>query len=157
MNQLNCGDYKKLMNFSFKPITFEDWEVLLNWRNEPHVRRNSHNSEIIAEKHHKPYIKSLIESKVKNQYIFSVNDKAVGTIRQDTLNEESYELSYIISPEEQGKKLGELMIRLFLYEKKGEFLCEIKKDNTASIKAAERSGFKLCDSKGELFYYSLNK
>ena len=47
------------MNFNFRPIVFEDWEVLLKWRNDPVVRMNSHNSDLIEEEMHKTYIKKL--------------------------------------------------------------------------------------------------
>ena len=144
------------MNFNFRPIVFEDWEILLKWRNDPVVRMNSHNSDLIEEEMHKTYIKRLLETKDRKQYIFSADDKEVGTIREDELGDAN-ELSYIISPDEYGKKLGELMIRLFLYNKEGRFYCEIKKDNIASIKAAERSGFAVSDTKGEMIYYSLDK
>ena len=145
------------MNFTFKPITFKDWEILLKWRNNPIVRKCSISTEEIKESSHKQYIKSLIKNENKKQYLFLVDDEPVGTIKQDTIDEDSYELSYIISPDEQGKKLGELMIRLFVHNKEGEFLCTIKKDNIPSIKAAERSGFQLNAIKDYLLYYILKK
>ena len=49
------------------------------------------------------------------------------------------------------------MIRLFVHNKVGEFLCTIKKDNIPSIKAAERSGFQLKAIKDDLLYYILKK
>lgn len=144
------------MNFNFRPIVFEDWQILLKWRNDPVVRMNSHNSELIEEEMHKTYVERLLKTKDRKQYIFSVNDKEVGTIREDELGHAN-ELSYIISPDEYGKKLGELMIRLFLHDKEGRFHCEIKKDNIASVKAVERSGFTVSDAKGEILHYSLDK
>ena len=145
------------MNFTFKPITFKDWEILLKWRNNPIVRKCSISTEEIKESSHKQYIKSLIKNENKKQYLFLVDDEPVGTIKQDTVDEASYELSYIISPDEQGKKLVELMIRLFVHNKEAEFLCTIKKDNIPSIKAAERSGFQLNAIKDDLLYYILKK
>jgi len=146
------------MNFAFKPIVFEDWEILLKWRNDPAVRQRSISTEEIKEDNHKQYIKNLIKDENKKQYLFLVHNNPAGTIRQDIIGKNSYELSYIISPNEQGKKLGELMIRLFIHNKEGEFLCAIKKDNIASIKAAERSGFELRTKKSEdLLYYILKK
>ena len=41
------------MNFNFRPIVFEDWEILLKWRNDPVVRMNSHNSDLIEEEMHR--------------------------------------------------------------------------------------------------------
>ena len=145
------------MNFTFRPIIFKDWEILLKWRNNPVVRKCSISTEEIKESSHKQYIKSLIKNENKKQYLFLVDSNPVGTIREDTIDEDSYELSYIISPDEQGKKLGELMIRLFTHNKEGEFLCVIKKDNIPSIKAAERSGFQLNAIKEDLLYYILKK
>ena len=58
------------MNFTFKPITFKDWEILLKWRNNPIVRKCSISTEEIKESSHKQYIKSLIKNENKKQYFF---------------------------------------------------------------------------------------
>ena len=144
-------------SFNLRPITFEDWRVLLEWRNHPQIRENSHNSNIIKEENHKSYIKNLLNNKIKKQFIFEVNNSLVGTIREDILDKNTYELSYIISPKFQGKKLGNLIMGMYLYEKKGTFICEIKPNNIPSIKMVEKNGFTFFKEKNNINYYKLVK
>lgn len=125
----------------FNKIIFDDWPLLLEWRNHPIVRNSSINTNLIDEETHKKYITNLIERTDRTQYIFKYNGNAVGYIRED-ITKDGNELSYLINPNEHGKGYGTLMMKEFLKDKQGKFFLHIKKDNIASIKMARKNGFK---------------
>ena len=124
----------------FNKITFNDWPLLLEWRNHPIVRNSSINTDLINEETHKKYITNLIERTDRTQYIFKYNGNAIGYIREDITNDGN-ELSYLINPNEHGKGYGTLMMKEFLKGKQGKFFLHIKKDNIASIKMAKKKWF----------------
>lgn len=136
-------------------IQFDDWQLLLDWRNNETVRNNSKNSEPIEEEKHKQYISNLIESTDRDQYFYVVNSTKVGYIREDRY-EDYTELSYVISPDQQGKGYGVKMMAKYLELNKGIFVCNIKEDNIASIKMVERNGFHLSNKKGNILEYLIH-
>ena len=143
--------------FHLREISYDDWEILLEWRNEKETRNNSINSNIIQEDEHKDFIKKIIKDSEKNQFIFEYNEKPVGTIREDLLGEDQFELSYTINPKYRGMKIGQIMMHLYLIERKGSFFCEVKEKNTPSIKMIEKLGFKLYKKDNHINLYKLDK
>jgi ribosomal protein S18 acetylase RimI-like enzyme len=73
------------------------------------------------------------------------------------LEKDELELSYTISPMYRGKKIGQIMMSLYLMERKGSFLCEVKEDNAPSIKMIEQLGFKLFNTEKRVNFYKLNQ
>ena len=57
----------------------------------------------------------------------------------------------------RGKKIGQIMMSLYLIERKGSFLCEVKEENVPSIKMIEKLGFKLFKSVKRVKSYKLNQ
>jgi len=142
------------MNFSLKQIQFSDWKILLEWRNDDNTRYQFFDSSVIDETTHKEYIKNICNN--KNQYILYINDTPVGTIKSNIKNNIHY-LGYSISNKFRGKNLSIIMMQLFLYNKSGIFICEIKDTNIASIKMVERIGYKLQKTKSNVLTYKLIK
>lgn len=139
----------------FKEICFEDWSTLLEWRNDKQVRENSINTELIDEQSHKEYITSLVSRTDRTQYLYIVNGKEVGYIREDLLDE-GKELSYLIAPNEQGKGYGKSMMKDFLLGRQGNFILHIKGSNTPSLKMATINGFEEVDSHDGYIKYKLH-
>lgn len=150
--EINVPD---ISDTSLEKIQYNDWELLLKWRNNEAVRNNSKNEEPIEEEQHKEYILDLIKSSDKNQYFYVVNSKKIGYIREDRYKNHK-ELSYVVSPDQQGKGYGIRMIAKYLEFNKGTFICHIKEDNIASIKAVERNGFHLSDKQNDMLEYKIN-
>jgi len=140
---------------ALEPIKYEDWDILYQWRNNQVVRNNSKNDEPLDQNHHKKYIKSLIESDNRNQYFYVAKSKKLGYIREDR-HKDYTELSYVVNPSEHGKGYGIKMMAKYLEFNKGIFICHIKEDNIASIKMAERNGFKLSNKKNKMLEYKIN-
>ena len=140
----------------FREISFNDWSLLLDWRNDKSVRDNSINTEIIDEDSHKDYIKNLVEREDRTQYIYVVEGKEVGYIRADRLDE-GIELSYLIAPDQQGRGYGKSMMRDFLSSRSGIFILHIKESNIPSIKMASSNGFSVVESHDGYLKYKTNK
>jgi RimJ/RimL family protein N-acetyltransferase len=143
-------------SFNLREVTQSDWKVLLEWRNEKITRQNSFNSDLVSLSEHKEYIKNTIANPNRKLFVLEYNDIPVGTIREDRLENDELELSYTISPMYRGKKIGQIMMSLYLIDTEGSFLCEVKEENISSIKMIEKLGFKLFNKEKRVNFYKLN-
>jgi len=127
---------------------FNDWKILLDWRNDPLTRKNSFTQEIIKEENHKKWFKKNLTDKTSN--VFILENKIgvpVGTIRADEGDDNHYLLSWNISPNYRKKGYGSLILNLFLQNKIDIFTAEIKPENIYSVKMVLKNGFKQVDNK----------
>ena len=143
--------------FNLREVKKSDWKVLLEWRNEKITRQNSFNSELISINTHKEFINDSLINTDRNLFILEYNEIPVGTIREEKLDKDEFELSYTISPMYRGKKIGQIMMSLYLIDRKGFFLCEVKEENVPSIKMIEKLGFKLFKVVKRVKSYKLNQ
>ena len=140
--------------FKLRKVTKGDWKVILEWRNDKITRQNSFNSELISINTHKEFIKNTLINTDRNLFILEYNEIPVGTIREDRVDKDEFELSYVISPKYRGKKIGQIMISLYLIGRKGSFLCEVKEENFSSIKMIENLDFKLFKTENRVNFLS---
>lgn len=140
----------------FRKIGFGDWGLLLGWRNHESVREKCINTELIDQETHKSYINDLVIRKDRNQYLYFVGGNPVGYVREDQL-EGCKELSYLISPNEQGKGYGKKMMSDFLLTTSGKFILHIKEHNIPSIKMALANGFTEVETHDNYIKYELTK
>ena len=144
-------------SFNLREVTKSDWKVLLEWRNDKIPSQNSFNSDLVSVSEHKEYIKNTITNPNRTLFTLEYNEIPVGTIREDRLEKDELELSYTISPMYRGKKIGQIMMSLYLIERKGSFLCEVNEENVPSIKMIEKLGFKLFNTEKRVNFYKLNQ
>ena len=144
-------------SFNLREVKKSDWKFLLEWRNDKITRQNSNNSDLVSVSEHKKYIKNAIANPNRTLFTLEYNEIPVGTIREDRLEKDELELSYTISPMYRGKKIGQIMMSLYLIERKGSFLCEVKEENVPSIKMIEKLGFKLINTEKRVNFYKLNQ
>ena len=140
-----------------RKITLGDSEVLLNWRNDSVTRRNSHTPSSVDVDEHQAYLNKTINSSQRSQFILEYNGVPVGTISEDKWGDQEFKLSYTVSPSFRGKKIGQIMMNIYLLERIGIFFCEIKEENTPSIKMVKNLGFKFFSNKDGLDLYQLNR
>ena len=143
--------------FKLRAAVKKDWKILLDWRNDITTRKFSFNSSHISVQEHKEYIDNLISNSKKNLYIFEYNGIPVGTIKADQIKRGMTEISYTISPEHRGKKIGQIMINIYLLERIGTFICRVYDENISSIKLIEKLGFKLFETEKNINFYKLEK
>jgi len=143
-------------SFKLREVTKSDWKILLEWRNDKNTRRNSFNSDLISINTHKEFLNNALINPNRHLFILEYNEIPVGTIREDRVDKDEFELSYVISPKYRGKKIGQIMISLYLIGRKGSFLCEVKEENFSSIKMIENLDFKLFKTENRVNFYKLN-
>lgn len=129
-----------------RKINFDDWEILLEWRNDDITRKNSIIHDVVSEESHKIWLKNILIDSNKEFFILEDNSFLIGTIRSDKNGEDEYTLSWTISPSYRKKGYGVEILKLFLENKKGKFIAKIISTNIGSIKMAERNGFELIDN-----------
>jgi len=128
---------------NLRPAEMKDAEKLFMWRNDPETRKASHNSdEVILESHLAWLDASLSNPSKRLLWIAEVSGVAIGTCRADRV-ENAWELSWTIAPEARGKGFANQMLSKLVCYFDEPLLAEVKADNIASIKVAERSGFVL--------------
>ena len=143
--------------FKLRGVIVSDWDFLLEWRNDNITRQNSFNSEVISTNAHKEYINNILINSDRNLYILEYNEIPVGTLREDRIEKEIFELSYTVSPMYRGKKIGQIMMSLYLIEKKGSYLCRVNEENLPSIKMIKKLGFKLFKTENRINFYKINQ
>lgn len=143
------------MEFIIRKIDTEDWDDLLIWRNDELTRKMSINGGIVKKEDHYSYMDKMSKNNNREQFIFIHDNKKIGTIRIDKLNDEFVEFSYTINPKYRGNGYGSLMMKLYLFDKVGKYRCEIKPENIGSIKMVEKNGFQYKYKKEEILVYEL--
>ena len=143
------------MEFIIRKIDTEDWDDLLIWRNDELTGKMSINGGIVKKEDHYSYMDKMSKNNNREQFIFIHDNKKIGTIRIDKLNDEFVEFSYTINPKYRGNGYGSLMMKLYLFDKVGKYRCEIKPENIGSIKMVEKNGFQYKYKKEEILVYEL--
>ena len=141
------------MVFKFKIIEKKDWDLLLEWRNDPTTKMMSLVNQKISKSEHYDFLNNIESNKWIDQFIFIHNDYYVGTIKADNTEKTFTSLSYTINPDFRKKGYGNLMMSMFLFDKKGTFVCEIKESNIGSIRMCESNNFKLKSEKENILIY----
>lgn len=141
--------------FHLRGITKNDSEVLLDWRNDSVTRKSFHSSNMVEVSEHKEYLEDTITRSDRSQFIMEFNGIPVATIREDRIEEGEFELSYTVSPNHRGKKIGRIMMELYLIDRSGTFLCEVKEENISSIRMIEKCGFRFFKKENGVCSYKL--
>lgn len=135
-----------------------DEALLLRWANDPLVRANSFNPEVIdAETHQKWFHKRLRDPKQSKIYILQ-NKEAfpIGQVRFER-HENDWEIHYSLAPFARGHGLARNLLRtamnLFLTGNNGaQVFGRVKQGNLASQKVFEELGFARSQGGGEIIY-----
>ena len=144
------------MNFTLKKVKRENWDILLEWRNNIETQKMSIVTRPVSKSEHFKYQAKIESNKDIEQYMFIHNNLYVGTIKSEYSNKKHTTLSYTINPEFRGKGYGKLMMHLFLFKRKGVFLCKVKETNFASIRMCEWNGFELKSKRDSILLYEKN-
>ncbi len=123
-----------------RKATKEDWNILLDWRNDEFTRINSINSEIISETEHKKWYFNSLKNKNREIFLVEEEDDLVGTLRVDIENRKKI-ISWTVAPEHRGRGYAKIMVKMLADKLKGHLEAIVKETNIASIKVAEYAGF----------------
>lgn len=150
-------EFKQLesnQDMKLRKVNFEDWETLLDWRNDLETRTRSHSIEMIQEEHHKDWLRNVINDPNRILFVAEINDTPVGTVRADfDLTTNSYELSWTISPHARGQGIGKKIVKLLVEKLDSRVRAEIKEDNIPSIKIAESANLKFYKKEKQVLHY----
>jgi RimJ/RimL family protein N-acetyltransferase len=125
--------------------TYNDWKILLDWRNDPITRENSFETGEVSEQTHKLWLNDSLLNPYREIYILENNNIPIGSIRSDNVSTNQYVLSWSITSNQRGNGYGTKILELFLKGKTGNFIAEIKPENIASIKIVQKNGFNQLD------------
>ena len=73
-----------------RKATFDDWKLLLNWRNDPSTRKNSFTEDKVTPLTHKLWFNDSLINPRRNISILEENEIPVGTIRADILSKDKW-------------------------------------------------------------------
>jgi len=139
-----------------------DSQAIWEWRNDPHTRKMSANSQKISWDEHSKWYGSILASKSSLIFIGTVNTPphAIGMVRFDIdTNASNAEVSINLNPNWRGKNISKTLLRLaikrFRESQKTTITATIKKVNLASIRCFEACGFKFKDENESYFLYRL--
>jgi len=142
-------------NMELRKATFDDWKVLLDWRNDLETRQSSHNTEVVNEESHKKWLKSTLENTNRQLFVAMEQGVAVGTVRADYDSySKDYVLSWTISPGARGKGIGKQMVKLLVDKLDDKIRAEIRKGNIASVKIAEYAGLLFKNEENGVLHFS---
>lgn len=136
-----------------------DVDLLFEWANEPEVRKNSFNSELIDYSVHTKWFNKVLSSDNIEQFILMDDDTAVGQIRIN-INEDEAEISYSIGAKFRGKGYGKKIVKELeeqiktSYPKIKKLIARVKPSNIASKRVFESEDYELKSLKYE---HSVNR
>lgn len=118
-----------------------DCYLLFNWVNDEDIRRNSFNSEPVELEVHEKWFKSKMNDKNCKIFIIIKDEEPVGQIRVDIENDIGI-ISFSLDSRYRGMGIGSESLKLIKEKFEDTLLIgKVKKDNIASIKAFEKSGY----------------
>jgi RimJ/RimL family protein N-acetyltransferase len=135
-------------DLSLRSIREQDYNLLLEWVNEPAVRKASFNPSIIAESEHKAWFHRVLSSTKVQIFILEKNRVPVGQIRFDESSDpNSFEIDFSIDKNMRGRGLGKELIRLGIEKHwrpgfgEVQYTAKVKPENLASQKSFLNAGF----------------
>ena len=70
-----------------KPLSAEDAEMILSWRNAPEVRKNMYSTHEISMEEHLAWFANISDDKSKRYFVFYRDDSPVGVIGFSEINQ----------------------------------------------------------------------
>ncbi len=127
----------------------KDAQFVLAVRNDPETRRMSVDSRVIPWEMHVSWYRRAVESPTQYLAIIRANTAEIGTVRldQDEADSRRAEIHVALLPDFRGQGMGSLAIQSAC-ERAVELgydtvVARVKEINTASVRAFEKSGFRI--------------
>ena len=152
------------IKLSLRKVIHSHKNLLLNWANDPVVRKGSFQNHMITEDEHEKWFDSKLNNPNVLMWIFTYNGSPAGTIRFEKDKKEVI-LSYQIAPNYRGKGLGTDMLKMAIerveynWHHSNKIMAYTVPGNIASVKSMEKVGFCLESSSNEkiVMYYLIPK
>lgn len=137
---------KQLIEFNYKESIF-----LYDLRNKKYVRKNSINSKKVSLKKHDLWFRNFLMNKNNKFYLIKYYKKNIGYIRMEP-KKNKFIVSWALLNQFKGKGIMTKNLKKVTNDKKIKYMAIVKKNNLASMKVAEKSGFKFNSSNKYLYF-----
>lgn len=136
-------------NLACRKSDGDDVDLLFNWANDPDVRINAINKDLIPFENHQRWYRSKMESNTSFIYIVEdIYDKSpVGQVRFDLMDSERFLIDYSIDLKKRGKGLGEVILRKGIKSLCSDYTgnisleAKVKRSNAASAQVFKSLSF----------------
>jgi RimJ/RimL family protein N-acetyltransferase len=135
-----------------RSVVMQDADMLLTWRNDQETRKASHSTAEVGRGEHMAWLRRKLTNPACRLFIAEENGVPVGTIRAD-LVEDVWELSWTTAPEVRGQGIATRMAVLLACLIVEPIRAEVKVDNLASARIAERAGMTFERETGGILHY----
>jgi len=129
-----------------------DSKEMFDLRNNPAIRRMSHNTRIMSFAEHRQWFSRVLTDNSKKILIAQKDSDFVGMVRLELIDN-AYLMSWAISPKFQGCGFGKEMVKAASKIVDKTLRAEIKQNNHASIRIAEYIGMKLTKTIDNILFY----
>jgi perosamine synthetase len=145
---------------TLRDATMADADLLLEWANDPEVRRASVNSEPIDRETHVAWLSAKLDDAETAFYVCERDGQRIGYARAERRDDDSAELAVSVAREQRNGGIGRRLIALASARAQAELgvtriLARVKHDNASSLRAFESSGFVVDSEAGDLKHLEL--
>lgn len=138
------------MDILKRAVTFEDFDLILMWRNSADAARSSQKPEEITRQEHESWLRDrILRIKSEPFWVMSLGKKIIGYVRLDhfNLDQNVFTISIFVVPECRNVGLGNQMLVTALSSTASNypdsfFRAVIKNDNKRSAHLFQHLGFK---------------
>jgi pseudaminic acid synthase len=134
-----------IASVSLRPVTRDDGELLLRWRNDESTRIMFLQREPVEEQAHRAWLEKKLEDEGCVLLLIEHEGEPCGVLRYDRRSFDEWEVSITVDPRFRRRGIATNALRrgeVILRERgAARVIAQIRKDNEASIRAFKTSGF----------------
>jgi RimJ/RimL family protein N-acetyltransferase len=140
------------MTITLRPATAEDADLLLGWRNDPATLAASHTTTAVSRDDHLAWLSRVLADGSRRLFIAEEDGRPVGTVRADKAGG-VHTLSWTVAPDARRRGVAGRMVALFAGMIAEPLRADVKADNIASHRVAERAGMTVERRTDGIVYY----
>jgi RimJ/RimL family protein N-acetyltransferase len=143
------------MSVTFRRATWQDTDLLLDWRNDPLTRKNSRETRVFTRDE---YIEKRLSGLFDGGNLCLIAQAAGDPVAVVMARRcaSATELSWTVAPRHRGKGYGCCAVRTVVQHLPRPLVAIIKADNPASQHIATNAGFQLIRSEGDLQIWQID-
>jgi RimJ/RimL family protein N-acetyltransferase len=129
---------------ALRPATLADSDLLLQWRNDPAVRRASRSTARVSADEHDAWLANSLTDSDRLLLIATLDERPTAQVRLDRLGPARWEISVSVAGSARGQGLGTAIITRAVeqfVEAVDLVEAHVRRNNVASIRAFSRAGF----------------
>lgn len=135
---------------NFIDLNNEEKEMILQWRNDQHIRKWMYNVNIISLESHLKYIELLKNSQYKKYFLVRKNNESIGVINFVNITNDSAHMGIYANPRNKG--VGKILldnISKYAFEelKVKKVIAEVFTENTKAYALYKKFNFEIFDKK----------